>query len=96
MSDSEVENFINRFNTKETAIDSIIEPVFLSLIDGSMRAFKIGTKQGLTASRIYKECKSFNYDDDKYVDSAVDRYTEHINEKGDIERATKEEMDRTH
>jgi hypothetical protein len=80
VSDSEVEEFIDQFNSKEVAINAIIEPVFLSLIDGTMRAFKIGTKQGLTASRIYQQCRSFSYDDNKYVDSTVDRFTEHINE----------------
>lgn len=84
VSESEVNDFINQFNTKEAAIDSIMEPVFLSLIDGFMRGFRCGTKQGMTASRIYRECKSFSYDGNKFVDASVDRLTEHIIEKDNI------------
>ena len=84
VSDLEVEEFINQFNTKEASIDAIMGPAFLSLIDGTMRAFKIGTKQGLTASRIYNECKSFTYNKDRYIDYEVDRFTEHLNEQNSI------------
>ena len=59
--DVEVDAFLNKFNDKGAAIEALIEPAFLSLIDGSIRAFRLGTKQGLTATRIYNECKSFSY-----------------------------------
>ncbi|WP_319540974.1 hypothetical protein [uncultured Pseudodesulfovibrio sp.] len=84
VSEKEVDDFMEQFNSKEAAIDGIIEPVFLSLIDGSMRACKIGTKQGLTASRIYNECKCFSYDSEAGVDGRVDRLTEHLVESDNI------------
>lgn len=66
-----------------STIDNILEPVFLSLFDGTMRAFKIGTKQGITASRLYHECRQFSYD--KPPSSIMlDSYTEHINERENI------------
>ncbi len=84
VSDSEVHDFLNKFNDKEAAIDALIEPAFLSLIDGTMRAFKLGNRQGLTATRIYSECKSFTYDGTDYVDPRVDRFTEFLNETDNI------------
>jgi hypothetical protein len=84
VSENEVDVFFNQFNDKGAAIEALIEPVFLSLIDGSMRAFRFGTKQGLTATRIYNECKSFSYDKGDYVNPAVDRFTEHLNERNNI------------
>jgi len=64
-------------------MDHVLEPVFLSLLDGTMRAFKIGTKQGITASRLYSECKSFNYSAPS-KSSMLDSYTEHLNERESI------------
>ncbi|MFA0661425.1 hypothetical protein AB4619_20115 [Vibrio splendidus] len=66
------------------SMDQILEPVFLSLFDGTMRAFKIGTKQGLTASRLYSECKSFSYDNPSNNSSMLDSYTEQLNEREHI------------
>ncbi|MEZ9537341.1 hypothetical protein AB4160_04005 [Shewanella sp. 10N.286.51.B8] len=62
----------------------ILEPVFLSLIDGTMRAFKIGTKQGITATRLYSECKSFSYDTPSKSSFTLDSYTENITERQNI------------
>lgn len=68
-----------------SAIDNILEPVFLSLFDGTMRAFKIGTKHGITASQLYNECKSFTYESaSKSI--ALDSYTESLNERENIKR----------
>ncbi|UXM82940.1 hypothetical protein N7V09_05075 [Shewanella seohaensis] len=68
-----------------SAIDNILEPVFLSLFDGTMRAFKIGTTHGITASRLYNECKSFTYESaSKSI--ALDSYTESLNERENIKR----------
>jgi len=68
-----------------SAVDNILEPVFLSLFDGAMRAFKIGTKQGITASRLYNECKTFSYEaPSKSI--PLDSYTESINERENIRR----------
>lgn len=79
ISDDEATAFIDQFNDKEAAIDALIEPAFLSLIDGTMRAFKMGTRQGLTATRIYNECKNFSYEQTGYVDPSLDRFTEYLN-----------------
>lgn len=66
-------------------IDHILEPIFLSLFDGTMRAFRIGTKQGITATRLYSECKSFNYE--SYSNnSTLDSYTEYLNESDNIKQ----------
>ncbi|EPN8915983.1 hypothetical protein ACT4GA_003626 [Vibrio vulnificus] len=67
-------------------MDHILEPVFLSLFDGTMRAFRIGTKQGITASRLYSECKSFNYPTPNNNQLMLDSYTEHLNERTNIAR----------
>ena len=63
---------------------SIIEPVFLSLLDGTARAFKLGTKQGLTASRLYSECKRFNYQETR-LNTVIDSFTESQNEQSNVE-----------
>lgn len=65
--------------------DSILEPVFLSLLDGTMRAFKIGVKQGITATRLYAECKSFSYDSEIAI-PMNDSLTEVVNEQENIDR----------
>jgi hypothetical protein len=66
-------------------LDHILEPVFLSLFDGTMRAFKIGVKQGITATRLYGECKSFSYDSEIAI-PMNDSLTEVVNEKENIDR----------
>lgn len=65
------------------AVDNILEPVFLSLFDGAMRAFKIGTKQGITASRLYNECKVFSYET-QLKSTPLDSYTEYHIEQENI------------
>lgn len=67
-------------------LDHILEPAFLSLFDGAMRAFKIGTNQGITASRLYNECKSFSYEHTTNAAQPLDSYTENLVERGNIER----------
>lgn len=68
-----------------SAVDNILEPVFLSLFDGAMRAFKIGTKHGITASRLYNECKIFSYETPS-KSILLDSYTESLNERENIQR----------
>lgn len=68
-----------------SAVDNILEPVFLSLFDGAMRAFKIGTKHGITASRLYQECKVFSYETPS-TSVPLDSYTESLNERENIRR----------
>ncbi len=82
VTDNEVNELISSLETEASA-DSILEPVFLGLLDGTMRAFNIGTKQGLTASRLYGECRSFSYES-PHTKNDLDSITEHVNEQNNI------------
>ena len=82
VSDKEVSDLITSLE-KEASAGNILEPVFLGLLDGTMRSFKIGTKQGLTASRLYGECKNFSYDDFK-TKTDLDSYTQSLIENENI------------
>lgn len=82
VSREEAMRLIDSINTG-SAVDNILEPVFLGLFDGAMRAFKIGTKHGLTASRLYNECKVFSYDTPSQT-TPLDSYTESLNELENI------------
>ena len=44
----------------------------------------MGTKQGLTASRVYQECKVFTYANAANSSPMVDSYTENLNERDNI------------
>ncbi|WP_127904522.1 hypothetical protein [Aeromonas caviae] len=79
----EAQALLDSLNTG-SAIEKILEPVFLSLFDGVMRAFKMGTKQGLTASRLYQECRVFTYANAANSSPMVDSYTENLNERDNI------------
>ena len=81
----EVQNFIDTIN-KDVAAESIVAPVFLSLLDGMIRAFNLGSKQGLTATRLYEECASFRYQEHSSTKTQVDSYTESINERRNSEQ----------
>ncbi|CAJ1810248.1 MULTISPECIES: hypothetical protein [Aeromonas] len=83
-SKEEASFLINSIDDGNDPMDHILEPVFLSLFDGTMRAFKIGTKQGITASRLYSECKSFSYDNPSNSGLMLDSYTELLNERANI------------
>ncbi len=67
-----------------SAIDNILEPIFLSLFDGTMRACKIGTQQGITPSRLYNECKVFTYACETNSAPMLDSYTEFLNEQQNV------------
>lgn len=84
VSNEEVNALLKTLDDQVDPMGHILEPVFLSLFDGTMRAFKIGTKQGITASRLYSECKSFSYDDPKHSGLLLDSYTEQLNERENI------------
>ncbi|MFM5371425.1 hypothetical protein ACK367_05925 [Aeromonas veronii] len=79
----EAQALLDSLNTG-SAIDKIMEPVFLGVCDGVIRAFKLGTKQGLTASRVYQECKVFTYANAANSSPMVDSYTENLNERDNI------------
>ncbi|BCN23315.1 hypothetical protein [Vibrio alfacsensis] len=81
VSREEVQALFKSFDDNIDSLDHILEPVFLSLLDGTMRAFKVGTKQGITATRLYSECKSFSYDNPNVHAPMLDSYTEYLNEQ---------------
>ncbi len=83
VSNQDVAALLDSLDEKDP-MGNILEPVFLSLFDGTMRAFKIGTQQGLTASRLYSECKSFSYDKRYSTNSTQDSYNEFLNERENI------------
>ncbi len=84
INDDDVQNFIKCLDSNFDPFQKVLEPVFLSLLDGTMRAFKMGTKQGITASRLYNECKSFSYELPEKGMGMLDSYTEYQNEKENI------------
>ncbi|EKN6387898.1 hypothetical protein DVQ88_08470 [Yersinia enterocolitica] len=68
-----------------SAIDTILEPVFLSLLDGTMRACNIGTRQGITPSRLYQECRAFQYEASNSSNFRLDSYSEQLIERQNIQ-----------
>lgn len=78
VSSAEVDKLLSSLE-KNVSADTILEPVFLSLLDGMGRAFNIGSKQGFTATRLYKECVRFDYSQ-AGTTTYLDSYTENLNE----------------
>ncbi|MCF2474815.1 hypothetical protein [Citrobacter braakii] len=68
-----------------SAIDTILEPVFLSLLDGTMRACNIGIRQGITPSRLYQECRTFQYEAINSSNFRLDSYSEQLIERQNIQ-----------
>lgn len=69
------------FKSGEHMTDSVIKPVFMSVIDGLLEATSAGKKarkKGLTASRVLEECESFKYEGQQDGRS-IDGYTEYKN-----------------
>ena len=67
---------------REDIIDNVVTPVFYTMIDGLLAhpKFKgVVSKSGLSAGRVMKECKEFNYDG-KIVNMMPDSFIEHQNE----------------
>ena len=68
---------------KEDIIDNVVTPVFTMIIDGLLAhpKFKgVASKSGLSANRVMRECKDFNYDG-KIVKLMPDAFVEYKNEK---------------
>lgn len=68
---------------KEDIIDNVVTPVFTTIIDGLLAhpKFKgVASKSGLSANRVMRECKDFNYDG-KIVKLMPDAFVEYKNEK---------------
>lgn len=73
---------INDEFIREDIIDNVVTPVFYTMIDGLLEHPKfegIVSKSGLSAGRVMKECKEFNYDG-KIVNMMPDSFVEHQNE----------------
>ena len=81
ISQHEIMTLIDSLGDGIDPLDHIFEPAFLSLFDGVMRAFNIGTNQGITASRLYKECKSFSYEGPTTASPILDSYSENLVER---------------
>ena len=67
---------------KEDIIDNVVTPVFTSIIDGVLAHPKFkgfAAKSGLSAQKVMKECKEFNYDG-KVIYMMPDAFVEHRNE----------------
>lgn len=67
---------------KEDIIDNVVTPVFTSIVDGFLAhpKFKgLASKSGLSAQKVMKECKEFNYDG-KVIYMMPDAFLEHKNE----------------
>ncbi|MGL1890598.1 MAG: hypothetical protein OCD02_03180 [Spirochaetaceae bacterium] len=61
--------------------ESVVKPTFLGLADGVIRAFKLGGKSGVTASRILNECENFTYSKSGNITTSLDSYSEEINQR---------------
>ena len=68
---------------KEDIVNNVVTPVFTTMIDGFLahpRFKRIASKTGLSAQRVMRECKDFNYDG-KIVSLMPDAFVEYENEK---------------
>lgn len=68
---------------KEDIVNNVVTPVFTTMIDGVLahpRFKRIASKTGLSAQRVMRECKDFNYDG-KIVSLMPDAFVEYRNEK---------------
>jgi hypothetical protein len=75
-----IDEVYQEFQSGEHLADSVLKPVFLSIVDGVLDAFgKSARKNGLTASRVVQECEQFSYDDETDNRSNVNGYTEYRN-----------------
>lgn len=84
LTDAEIAELIANLEV-ENGANAILEPVLLGLFDGTIRAFNLGAKQGITATRLYQECKVFSYSDpDLRSNTQLDSYTEYRNEQANI------------
>lgn len=96
-----IDEVYNEFSSGAQMEESILKPVFCSIIDGLLEAFRIGRKmrkKGLTASRIYQDCRTFSYEGEPYhgvVPGAYQEYKnarEYTHEYGQATRPTYERM----
>ena len=77
-----IDEVYEEFSSGAHMEETVLQPVFCSIIDGLLEAFPAGRKsrkKGLTASRIYQECKHFSYDTEQYHGADPDGYVEYKN-----------------
>ena len=77
-----IDEVYEEFSSGAHMEESVLKPVFCSIIDGLLEAFRIGRKmrkKGLTASRIYQDCKDFSYDGEQHHEVEPDAYQEYKN-----------------
>ncbi|ADL53686.1 hypothetical protein [Clostridium cellulovorans] len=68
------------FESGERLTDSILKPVFMSIVDGLLEATSLGKaarRKGLTASRVLNECEQFSYHGQEQKETNVNGYTEY-------------------
>lgn len=76
-----IDEVYKEFASGENIKESIVKPVFFSVMDGFLEGTSIGRKarkKGLTASRFIQECDNFSYNTEVPITS-VDGYTEFKN-----------------
>ena len=77
-----IDEVYEEFSSGAHMEETVLQPVFCSIIDGLLEAFPAGRKsrkKGLTASRIYQECKHFSYDGEQHYGADPDGYVEYKN-----------------
>lgn len=107
VSKAQMDDLLKTLDDQVDPLDTILEPVFLSLFDStirvlklnpikfrltrphriifnSIRAFENGEKHGITVSRLYHECKSFDYASSANTSFMLDSRTEHLIERDHI------------
>ena len=77
-----IDEVYREFESGMHMTESVVKPVFLSIIDGLLEATSTGRaarKKGLTASRVLQECEDFNYEESQQNITSVNGYTEYKN-----------------
>lgn len=85
------------FESGEHLTDSVLKPVFMSIVDGLLEATALGKaarKKGLTASRVLDECEQFSYDRQEQNETTVNGYTEYKNAREYTDEYGKENRDK--
>lgn len=76
---SVLDEIYQTFSQRESLVDEVVVPVFMSIADGfleSTAATRKLRKKGLTASKIISQCRSFSYDHAEATSVLPDGYTE--------------------
>lgn len=77
-----IDEVYKEFQTGEHMTESVLKPVFTSIIDGLLEASvggRAARKKGLTASRVLQECEHFTYEGVLENGHDVNPYTEYKN-----------------